>query len=246
MFEDLYTSGDYLKKNPTWHIRESPWKAREIVRMMQQNNLVPNTICEVGCGAGEILRRLQTSMEDGCTLWGYEISPQAFALCKSRENEKLHFKLADIRDEKDAYFDLILIMDVLEHMEDYFSFLREIKPKSQYKIIQVPLDVSVRAVLGGKLIGYREAYGHIHYFTKEIALQMLRDVGYEVLDHFYTGERLAIPWEEVRENPLILPRKLLGKIKRQLLYLPSALLFAIHQDLAARIFGEWRLLILAK
>jgi len=34
MIEELYTSGEYLKKNPTWHVGESPWKAREIMRMM--------------------------------------------------------------------------------------------------------------------------------------------------------------------------------------------------------------------
>src|SRR6266516_5739078 len=131
MLETLYTSGDYLKKNPTWHVGESPWKAREIIRMMVRNNLAPKTVCEVGCGAGEILKRLQMNMDDSCTFWGYEISPHAFELCKDRSNEKLHFKLSNITQEKDAFFDLILVMDVLEHMEDYFSFLREIKRKSQ-------------------------------------------------------------------------------------------------------------------
>jgi Methyltransferase domain len=246
MSEALYTSGEYLKKNPTWHVGESPGKAREIIRMMARNNIAPTTICEVGCGAGEILKQLQKNIDSKCMLWGYEISPQAFELCKARANEKLRFKFADIRHEQNVYFDLILIMDVLEHLEDYFSFLREIKPKGQYKIIQIPLDLSVRTVLAGKVITYRESYGHIHYFTKEIALQMLKDAGYEVLDYFYTSQTLALPWQEIKRNPFILPRKLLGKIKRKLLKLPGELFFAIHKDLAVRIVGEWRLLVLTK
>lgn len=246
MFEDMYTSGDYLKRNPSWHVLESPWKAREIVRMMKRNNLMPKTICEVGCGVGEVLKQLQKSLDDECMLWGYEISPQAFELCKTRSNEKLHFQLADIRREENAFFDLILVIDVLEHLEDYFSFLREIKPKSHYKILHIPLDLSVRSILGSKLITYRASYGHIHYFTREMALQMLKDVGYEVLDYCYTCGSLALPWKEIRATPLILPKKLLGKVKRKLLYLPGGLFFALHQDLAVRILGGWRLLILTK
>src|SRR5690242_7906120 len=100
---DLYTSGEYLKKNPTWHVGESPWKAREILRILMRNNIMPETICEVGCGAGEVLKQLQEKMDSECIFWGYEISPQAFELCKSRANASLHFKLMDIKEEKDAY-----------------------------------------------------------------------------------------------------------------------------------------------
>jgi SAM-dependent methyltransferase len=253
MFEDLYLSGEYLKKNPTWHVGESPWKAREILRMMTRNTIVPETICEVGCGAGEVLKRLQEHMDSRCMLWGYEISPYAFELTKSRANEKLQFKLADIRQEKDVFFDLILVMDVVEHVEDCFNFLREIKPKSQYKIFHIPMDLSVQSILFGHLIEYRKAYGHIHYFTKEIALQLLKDVGYEIVDYFYTTETIEVQSNEVERNLLKRLRKLLGRIKRQFISrlqkLPGELLFAINEDVAVRIWGhwgQWRLLILAK
>jgi ubiquinone/menaquinone biosynthesis C-methylase UbiE len=249
MLETLYTSGDYLKKNPTWHIGESHWKAREIIRMMVRNNLAPKTICEVGCGAGEILKRLQMNMDDSCTFWGYEISPQAFELCKDRSNEKLHFNLLNITQEKDAFFDLILVMDVLEHMEDYFSFLREIRHKSLYKIVQLPMDISVRSILRGELTKYRNSYGHIHYFTKELALQTFKDLGYELLDYFYTYESveyLPESSDKLENNVLKRLRKRLGKIKRGLLKGRDKLSFTIHEDLAVRILGRWRLLILVK
>ena len=95
--EYLYGS---LMRIPMVHL-EPP---TEIVRMMGRNNPVPKTICEVGCGAGEVLKRLQKSMNDKCILWGHEVSPQAFELCKTRANERLHFKLADIRHEENAFF----------------------------------------------------------------------------------------------------------------------------------------------
>ena len=232
MLDELYTSGKYVEKNPTWHVEESPWKAKQVVRMMRQDHIAPKTICEVGCGAGEVLSQLQKYMNDDCFFWGYDISPQALEFSKSRANDRLQFKLADIRQEEGVVFDLILVMDVIEHVEDYFSFLSGIRPKSEYKILHIPLDLSVQTVLRSRgLLKVRWDYGHIHYFTKEIALQVLNDVGYEVLDYWYTARALELPSKEIKRNLMKLPRKLLS---------------ALDKDLAARVLGGWSLLALVK
>ncbi len=231
MLESIYTTGEYLQKNPTWHVEESPWKSTQILRMLAQNNIAPRTICEVGCGAGEVLRQLQKNMDPECLFWGYEISPQAFELSKTRANEKLHFNLLDIRKEEGAFFDLILVLDVIEHIEDYFSFLRDIRPKGQYKLLHLPLDLSVQSILRPNgLPGVRQAYGHIHYFTKSIALQMLKDVGYEVLDYFYAPRSIGLADNFIKK--LLIP--------------PRMLFFFLQQDLAVRILGGYSLMVLAK
>ncbi len=230
MTEAMYVSGEYLEKNPTWHIEDSPWKARQIVRMLKRNHIVPKTICEVGCGAGYILKQLQGSMNHECELWGYEVSPQAFELCKATANEMLHFELRDIRREKGVFFDLILLIDLIEHLEDYFGFLREIKFKSRYKIFHIPLDVSVQTVLRGRpLMQLRASVGHIHYFTKEIALGVLRDVGYDVIDYFYTAGSIELPAKSFKSYVARLPRRIF---------------FRIHRDLAARVMGGYSLMVL--
>lgn len=229
--EEIYTSGEYLEKNPTWHVEESPWKARQIMRMIRQNGLRPETICEVGCGAGEVLKQLQEQMDAACTFYGYEISPQALTFAEPRSNERLHFKLADFRQEHDAFFDLILVLDVIEHLEDYFSFLRDIKPKGQYKIIHLPLDLSVQSLLRrNSLLGVRKAYGHLHYFTKDIALEMYKDAGYEVLDYFYAPRSIGLA----------------NTLAKKLLIPPRTLFFAIHQNLAVRTLGGYSLMALLK
>ena len=245
---DLYTSGEYLKNNPLWHADESPWKAKYVLRILAKNRITPKTICDVGCGAGEVLRLVQEGMGPEARFLGYEISPQAFQLCQRQANERLQFRRADIRQEEGAHFDLIMLMDVLEHMEDYFSFLREIQPNSEFKVIHIPLDISVRTVCCGSLMKFRAAYGHVHYFTKDIALQMLKDAGYEVIDYLYTWQynSLRFVWSVNRSNPRQLAQKLAGFLVRQILNVPSQILFAIHKDLAARVMGQWRLLVLAK
>lgn len=229
---DLYISGEYLQKNPTWHIEDSPWKSMQIAKMLERNSIEPMTICEVGCGAGEILSQLQRSLDPRCVFWGYEISPQAFEFCKTRANEKFHCKLGDIREEKDAFFDVILLIDLLEHLEDYLGFLRDIRPKSLYKILHIPLEISVQAVLRAhRLSKSRADVGHVHYFTKEVALDALRDTGYTVLDYFYTAGAV-----DARATTM---KALLAKI-------PRRLFFMAHRDFAVRLWGGFSLMALAK
>src|SRR6185312_2321891 len=180
---ELYTSPDYIKNNPDWHVDASPWKASVMLRALQRNNLHPQSVCEIGCGAGEILKILQAYLDEGCALRGYDIAPDAIEMAKSRENEFLHVFLGDVRDERDYVCDLIMIIDTLEHFENCFELLRDIKPKSTYKIFQLPLDISVKSVLGNKLPEYRHATGHLHFYSKDIALEMIKDAGYEIVDH---------------------------------------------------------------
>jgi hypothetical protein len=233
-FEEIYLTGEYLEKNPTWHVEKSPWKSTQILKMLNRNPITPRTICEVGCGAGEILKQVLQEMDATCSFWGYEISPQAFELSKSRENERLHFSLADITKEEEASFDLILLMDVIEHIEDCFSFLRNLKPKSEYKMIHFVLDLSVESLLRpNALLGFRSTrghVGHVHYFTKNMALAMLEDLGYEVLDYFYTPRALALA----------------DTFKKKLFKIPRALFYAIRKDLAVRILGGYGLMVLVK
>jgi hypothetical protein len=218
-----------------------------VLQVIRRNNLHPKTICEIGCGAGEILRILQEELDRDSEFWGYEIAPQAVEMARSRENDRLHVKLADFRQEQDVYYDLILLVDVLEHFEDLFGVLREIKPKSAYKILQLPLDISVSTILRNELIDYRHATGHLHFFTKDIALEILRDNGYEVLDYFYALPPLDTnSWSEAKKHPTMLSRKLIRVGKRGLQRLPGNLLYTINQDLAVRIFGGWRLMVLVR
>lgn len=231
LVRNIYADGAYLDRNPLWHTDESPFKIKQILRMLKKHNLQPKTICEVGCGAGEVLRLLQQKMDNDCRFWGYDISPQAIEMCKTRSNEKLQYKLADISCLEETFFDLILVLDVFEHVEDYFTFLHGIRAKSDLKIFHIPLDLSVQAVLRKRgLLKRRELWGHLHYFTKETALETLKDVGYEILDYFYTPRGIELATEKVHKLAL----------------LPRMICFWIHEDLAVRILGGYGLLVLAR
>lgn len=229
---NVYKDGIYLENNPTWHEEDSPWKAQQIARILRVNKISPSTICDIGCGAGEILKCLTMEFGDNVMFSGYEISPQAFEICRKKETKNLKFYLTEMIFEGESTFDVVMAIDVFEHVEDYFGFLRKLRTKGTYKIFHIPLDLSVQVVLrSSPILKARESVGHIHYFTKETALATLKDTGYKVVDYFYTSGSLELPNRGLKANLLKLPRRLF---------------FSMHQDWAVRILGGFSLLVLAK
>jgi SAM-dependent methyltransferase len=228
----MYIDGDYLKNNPTWDVEDAPWKADLIFQMIKKHHMDPKTICEIGCGCGEILHQLQLKLPPTTKLTGYEISPQAFELCKNRSNDNLLFYPKKYCGETDSNYDLILLIDIIEHLEDYFRFLRDIKGKSHFKILHIPLEMFVLAVFHQQfLLGQKKKVGHLHFFSKDMVLEMLRDIGYEIIDYSYTAG-YSLP-------------KDFG-LKDRLLKIPRRFLFPIAPDLTVRVFGGYSLLVLVK
>lgn len=228
----IYSDGTYRENNPTWHEEDSPWKAIQIRKIIEKNFLCPNKICEIGCGAGEILNQLSNCYGDKKEFFGYEISPQAFELCTKKSKHNLIFNLGNLLEDDAAYFDIAMAIDVFEHIEDYFGFLRKFKTKGEYKIFHIPLDLSVQTVLRSTpILTLRKSVGHIHYFTKETAIETLKDAGYEIVDYFYTNSAIELPNRGWKANLLKIPRRFF---------------FSINNDLAVRILGGYSLLVLAK
>jgi hypothetical protein len=231
MERNIYLDGQYLLDNPLYHTEDSPWKAQQILKMISKPNIKITSVCEVGCGAGEILRQLQLGMPEDTIFCGYEISPQGFELCKQRENERLVFYGEDLLATDTESFDLLLCIDVFEHVEDYIGFLRKLRKKARYKIFHIPLDMSVQTVLRcAPIIQGRATVGHLHYFMKETALCTLEDAGYEIEDYFYTPARIDGA----------------KTLKAKLAKLPRIVFSLISPDLTARILGGYSLLVLAK
>jgi 2-polyprenyl-3-methyl-5-hydroxy-6-metoxy-1,4-benzoquinol methylase len=227
----IYETGEYVERNPTYHVEDSSWKARHILSLIEKNSLEPRTICEIGCGAGEILKQLQSSLPANTDFFGYDISPQAIELCRPRANQRLQFHCADLISADTPAFDLLLCIDVFEHVQDYIGFLRDLRRKARYKVFHIPLDMSAQWVLRGQpILREREQAGHLHYFMKDTALAALRDSGYEILDWTYTPGAI--------DNP--------RSIKARLASWPRRLMMNVSRDFTVRLLGGYSLLVLAK
>jgi SAM-dependent methyltransferase len=227
----IYTDGTYLRNNPDWHAADSAWKAAHVADMLARHGIEPRTVAEAGCGAGGVLHALAAHLPQGTRFTGFDISPDAYALASRKAGGALEFRLEDIT-ASDERFDLVLAMDVFEHVEDYFGFLRRLKPRGTHAIFHIPLELSALSVIRPRpLIEARRSVGHLHHFSKETALAALEDTGYRVLDHAYTSGRTELSG--------------LGW-KTRLLKGPRQALYALDPDTAARVLGGYSLLVLAK
>jgi hypothetical protein len=92
--------------------------------------------------------------------------------------------------------------------------------------------MNVSAVLRGMpLIWARENLGHLHYFSAETALAILRDTGYMVMDHFYTAAVLELR----RSTP-----------RQRLIRIPSLISWRLSPALTAKLLSGFSLLVLAR
>lgn len=233
MSQVLYESKDsvYYKNNPTWHVEDSPWKANLIVKMLKRNSVNPQSVAEVGCGAGEIINQLHKQLDDNIQFYGFEISPDAFELAKERIKARISISNKDIFEANKKY-SVLLIIDVFEHVDNYLEFIRKTKSVAEYKIFHIPLDMTVLNVFRETpIITARKLVGHLHYFSKQTAIASLQDGGHEIIDFFYTPGMLELGSPGLKT-------KLLNPIRK--------LLFAINPNFAVRLLGGHSLLVLTK
>lgn len=227
------SNSTYLHANPTWHTEDSPWKATQIIKLMERNKLQPRSVAEIGCGAGEILNQLHQRLPDKTIEFsGYEIAPDAFKLAQTRTKERLNIYQEDLL-QNNKKFDLLLMIDVFEHVEDYIDFVRKCKTKATNKIYHIPLDMSLWSIFTNYPVSARKRVGHLHYFMKDTALATLTDTGQEIIDWFYTPAAF-----EINNKGLSFAGKIIQLMRR--------FFYKIKPDFAVKAFGGFSLIVLTK
>lgn len=226
-----YINGEYATSNPDWDSGDSPWKAERVRELLVHNNVVPSSIVEVGCGAGGVLAALRPHYPEAA-MSGYDIAPGAASLWQKHEASGIRFELGDFLSLNRHLVDLILVLDVLEHLGDPFSFLDRLRKHGRFVVFHFPLDLSVLSVLReSPLLHVRKKVGHLHYFTRNIALSMLDECGYEVIESRYTGAALNAPRRSIKTRTAGVVRRLVNLFDR---------------DIGARLLGGETLLVLAR
>jgi SAM-dependent methyltransferase len=179
-----YVDGRYLEATGgTWHLEDSAFKAKYVDLLVRRNGIPPARVCEIGCGAGGVLNDLHARWP-GVEFVGYDISPQAHALSRQFEKPRLRFHLGDGLADSEP-FDAVLVMDVVEHVEDCYDFLRRVRLKGRMQVYHIPLELNCSTMMRSVLArGF--AVGHIHHYTLDTALEALRYTGHEVVDWLLT------------------------------------------------------------
>jgi len=225
---DRYLSGDYLRRNPDWHDADAVWKARQIAELLVDVRLSPRTLCDIGCGSGGVLAELHRLLPHAA-ISGYELSPQAVRIAAARHPDIPVEHIGAL--QVDRRFDVVLLLDVFEHVEDYLGFLRRIRTTGDRFLFHIPLDLSVQLLVRrGRLLRKREEVGHLHYFSKDTALASLEDAGYRIDTWRYTTPGIDGPDPTWRMRLLRGPRRMGHRLA---------------PDLSATLFGGFSLLVLA-
>jgi len=228
---DIYNNGTYLSNNPGWHEEDAGFKAGKILELLNRNTLSFKTVCETGCGSGQVLVELCDKLPSNVSMFGYDISKDAIHIAKKKEATRIKFEQKDITDkENNDFFDLLLVIDVIEHIENYFGFLRGIAVKSKYTIFHIPLDLSLWSLFREKmLIESKNRVGHIHNFTEDFIESILTDNGFEIVDKLYTEPTFE----------MISPKqKFINGVRK--------LLFRINKRFCTKTLGGYSILLLAK
>ena len=124
------------------------------------------------------------------------------------------------------------MLDVLEHLGDPFTFLHRLRDHGDLMVFHFPLDLSAISVLRQTpLLHVRAKVGHVHFFTRGLALALLDECGYEVIEARYTGAALNAPQRSLKT-------RLAGLLRR--------LVYAVNRDIGARLLGGETLMVLAR
>jgi cyclopropane fatty-acyl-phospholipid synthase-like methyltransferase len=228
--DSQYENGDWLAKNPEWGEGDARWKAGQVAQILADHGLEPSSVCDVGCGTGGVLDALRDLLPGDPRLVGYEISADGLSLASPERRERIELVHGTL-DGTEEQFDIVMALDVFEHVPDYMGFLEGLRPHGRRFVFHIPLDMNVKLVLRGANLRAREALGHIHYFSRETALATLADTGYRVLEDRFTKPSLELVGREGVSKVLRWPRRIGMKLS---------------PVLTARLAGGFPLLVLAE
>lgn len=170
---------DYAERNPDWHEGDAPHKAAALAELIRELHPLPRSVIDLGCGAGGVLRALRAELGHelpGTTWEGWDVAPEAIRRARAALPD-LPFVLGDLL-ASDRRCDLLLAVDVAEHVPDAVGFLRAAATHAPRLLLRMPLDLSVLDVARpARLAGFRQRYGHVHAWTRELALATVEEAG---------------------------------------------------------------------
>ncbi|MEY4892025.1 MAG: hypothetical protein RIQ34_637 [Bacteroidota bacterium] len=231
LYGEIYKDGTYLKNNPSWDMEDANYKTTHILKLLAKYNINAKSILDIGCGSGRILVELKNKLPLDSNFYGVDISPQAIELAKSINEANINIELRDITINKlsDKY-DLTLVIDVIEHVEDYFKIIRELREVSNYTLFHIPLDLCIWSLFREKmLIESKQRVGHIHNFTEDFMKSILTDHGFEIISAIYTE-----PLNKVKN------------FKQSIVEFLRKLLFTINPRFCSKTIGGMSLMVLVK
>lgn len=219
VLHNQYINGSYRKKHPDWHFKEAANKCIDLqpsfISFLKYRQPKHIKVADIGAGAGGVLHETTTwlkSIDNELSIEpiAFEISPAAVSIAKERFPDLDMRKMAF--EDCDENFDLVLFVDVLEHLENPWAMLRQARQKSKFMIVRQPLLENFSTFRHSNYAYQRQHWGHITYFNYDSFLDMASACGWEALD-----TNLVPSWElsqNLQEPKPLIPKLLTRANKR--------------------------------
>ncbi|MBL4684494.1 MAG: class I SAM-dependent methyltransferase [Nannocystaceae bacterium] len=145
MADDYGNKQKHESSNPIQQALLDRFK-REAVRLSRR--VAPATVLEVGCGEGYMLEVLHDA-DLGAALTGVDFSKPAIADARKRLGDKAKLEPRDARELADdgRTFDMVMMLEVLEHIPDPAQMLPILEQlTSRYLLLSVPWEPFFRGL----------------------------------------------------------------------------------------------------
>lgn len=188
-FQFCPTAKDLLKLYQSMDDEEYTDSGTERKRQFQAifKELIPhispsyNKSLDIGCGSGLFV---EIFADNGFDAYGVEPSKSLAKYCKAKNLKVTNGTIEDL--PLDVKFDIITLVDVIEHVTDPKSLVKEavkhLKINGILCILTPRVDSYARKVLGLNWWHYRIA--HVGYFTKRNLTELLTDSGTDLIHSF--------------------------------------------------------------
>jgi ubiquinone/menaquinone biosynthesis C-methylase UbiE len=189
MNAELYDTYRKVEETHWWFVVR-----RAIVRDLFQKYGIEkkSAILDVGCNYGYFVGDLQNTGFQN--VYGADISKEAIEYGTSKEIKNL--SLSDVANlpYRDNNFDIVLALDVIEHIEDDAQALREIYRVTKhegYSLIMVPAYMFLWGLQD-------EVAKHYRRYTKSTFTSRVKESGFEIVRTSYFNTFLFLPIAIVR------------------------------------------------
>jgi len=145
-------------------------------------------LLDVGCAAGFVL---DLARKDGWEVYGVDLSKEAIAYAKSELKLNVQQKTLAEAGYADEYFDVVTILDVIEHLPDprkEINAMGRVLKKGGLIVITTPnVGSLVPKLIGKHWLEYKRVREHIYFFSNKTLRKMLEEEGFTVVRVESTG-----------------------------------------------------------
>lgn len=252
--KNLYLKDEYIKKNPSLHAEDSEWKIGKIIPLI---DILINkyyitdheiNLLDVGGGAGLILKGISNYIENFYNIkvnrYALDLS-HGMLLVQEKNNPNARLLNEDVCSTslRNKEIDIVLMVDVIEHIPDSVKALKELERITRFAIFKVPLEDSIILNVWNFLKKGKprqdaiNTVGHINIYNPFTLKREIEENGGLILNSSFTNV-----YEYVLKNELYFKR--MDK-KNKAINIIASQMFKASPKLCSYLFTDFAMILVS-